>query len=175
LRLTADGQLDGTFGNSGWLTTDFGTSLNPTQDDLQALLLTAGGKIVAAGTSNGDFALARYTLASDDRDGDGVPNTVEDGHPTKVTGTGTGDGNADGAGDADEFWVASLPNAVNGAYVTIQNSRQLRDVQAVAAAPSLSGATRPVGTFTFRVEGVPAGTSLVPFILPAGTPADTIF
>ena len=54
-RYTPDGTLDPTFGSGGRITTDFGGS-----DVAQALALQADGKIVAAGSNNAAFALARY-------------------------------------------------------------------------------------------------------------------
>jgi uncharacterized delta-60 repeat protein len=57
-RLNADGSLDTTFGTGGLVTTD----VNPmTFDYCQRILVLAGGKILAAGSSNSDFALVRYT------------------------------------------------------------------------------------------------------------------
>src|SRR5262245_12063781 len=49
------GALDPTFGSGGLVTTDFGGS-----DSAQAVAIQSDGKIVAAGSSGGDFALARY-------------------------------------------------------------------------------------------------------------------
>lgn len=54
-RLTAAGAADTSFDGDGKLTTNFGSA-----DQCRALVLQADGKIVAAGTSNGDFVLARY-------------------------------------------------------------------------------------------------------------------
>ena len=55
-RFTADGVLDPTFGTGGSVTTDFGGS-----DVANAVALQTDGKIVVAGTSSGNFAVARYT------------------------------------------------------------------------------------------------------------------
>jgi uncharacterized delta-60 repeat protein len=55
-RYHPDGTLDGTFGTAGKVTTDFGTS----SDFAFGLALRADGKIVLAGSSGGNFALARY-------------------------------------------------------------------------------------------------------------------
>ncbi len=54
-RYNSDGSLDTGFGTGGEVTTDFGGS-----DDGFAVAVQADGKIVAAGTSDSDFALARY-------------------------------------------------------------------------------------------------------------------
>lgn len=51
-----EGSLDPTFGNGGKVTTDF----NNGTDSARGVAIQADGKIVVAGTSNNDFALARY-------------------------------------------------------------------------------------------------------------------
>jgi uncharacterized delta-60 repeat protein len=55
VRYLPDGSLDPTFGTGGLVTTDFGGI-----DRGFALVLQPDGKLVAAGFSGGDFALARY-------------------------------------------------------------------------------------------------------------------
>ncbi len=55
-RYNTDGTLDPTFGNGGKVVTDF----NSTTDQIYSVLIDLQGKIVATGTSSGDFALARY-------------------------------------------------------------------------------------------------------------------
>jgi uncharacterized delta-60 repeat protein len=57
VRYTADGDLDTSFGDDGIVTTNFGSG---STDRGQAVVLQPDGKIVVAGSSNGDFALARY-------------------------------------------------------------------------------------------------------------------
>jgi uncharacterized delta-60 repeat protein len=56
LRYRRDGSLDPEFGGGGAVLTDFGTPL----DKANALAIQPDGKIVAAGTAGGRFALARY-------------------------------------------------------------------------------------------------------------------
>jgi hypothetical protein len=56
-RLTADGSLDPTFGTSGIALTTFDTTVNT---GVQSLIQLSDGTLVAGGTSNGQFALARY-------------------------------------------------------------------------------------------------------------------
>lgn len=60
-RYNIDGTLDTTFGTAGTgkVTTDFSASI----DDAMAVAIQADGKIVVAGASNGDFALARYNIS----------------------------------------------------------------------------------------------------------------
>ncbi|MEV7691668.1 calcium-binding protein [Streptomyces bungoensis] len=54
-RYDTDGTLDASFGTGGKVTTDFGGS-----DAAEGVALQTDGKIVAAGHSSGNFALARY-------------------------------------------------------------------------------------------------------------------
>jgi uncharacterized delta-60 repeat protein len=60
VRYNPDGSLDGSFGNSGIVTTDFGGS-----DTAFGIALAAGGKVVATGATKGaepsDVAVARYS------------------------------------------------------------------------------------------------------------------
>src|SRR5262245_23657894 len=56
IRYNTSGSLDTTFGNNGVVTTDFGA----TDDRGIAVALQSDGKIVVAGRSNQDFAVARY-------------------------------------------------------------------------------------------------------------------
>jgi uncharacterized delta-60 repeat protein len=58
VRYNSDGSLDTSFDSDGWLTTDFGSD----EDFGYAVMRQADGKIVVAGSSAGDFALARYNL-----------------------------------------------------------------------------------------------------------------
>ena len=59
-RYMPDGSLDGAFGSGGRVTTNF----TGTSDDLgAAVALQSDGKIVVGGTSDDNFALARYTPA----------------------------------------------------------------------------------------------------------------
>jgi uncharacterized delta-60 repeat protein len=58
VRLLPNGSLDTTFNASGWVATDIGTA---STDSASALALQLDGKIVVAGTSNGNAAVARYT------------------------------------------------------------------------------------------------------------------
>lgn len=61
-RYNTNGSLDGAFGGSGWVTTDFGGTIS----NATSVAIQADGKIVVAGDSNAgvssrpDFAVARY-------------------------------------------------------------------------------------------------------------------
>ncbi|MFN6130640.1 MAG: beta strand repeat-containing protein, partial [Planctomycetota bacterium] len=56
VRYNADGSLDATFGTGGKVTTDIGTS----DDQGYSVTIQPDGKIVVAGTTTEEFALARY-------------------------------------------------------------------------------------------------------------------
>ena len=57
-RFTSNGTVDTSFGSGGVAQTNFGGD-----DELTAIAIQPDGKIVAAGSSDDDFALARYTAA----------------------------------------------------------------------------------------------------------------
>ncbi|MFN6462359.1 MAG: DUF4347 domain-containing protein [Nostoc sp. DedVER02] len=57
VRYNSNGSLDTTFSSDGKVSTDFGLL---TIDSIYSLAVQADGKILVAGQSNGDFALARY-------------------------------------------------------------------------------------------------------------------
>lgn len=73
-RFRTDGRPDSSFGTSGVQTTDFGA-----EDSAYAVALQTDGKIIAAGTSNNDFATARYLS-------NGSPDPAFDGDGRKITG-----------------------------------------------------------------------------------------
>jgi uncharacterized delta-60 repeat protein len=56
-RYNTDGSMDNSFSGDGMLTTDFAASF----DAGYCIAVQSDGKILVAGDSNGDFALARYT------------------------------------------------------------------------------------------------------------------
>lgn len=101
-------------------------------------------------------------------DVDGVPAAIEDAAPNG------GDGNGDGILDSNQDNVASLPNAVDAAYVAFESptGSTLVEVQAVEVPPPglPSEAETPVGTFEFSVAGLSAGApTIVVLYMPAGT------
>jgi uncharacterized delta-60 repeat protein len=96
-RYNADGNLDGSFGSGGRVTTDFGTLSDDRAADVA--IQPADGKIVAAGAggSASDFALARY--AGDpppDSDGDGISDYNDNCPDTPNTDQANTDGDATG-------------------------------------------------------------------------------
>lgn len=78
-RYTPDGELDPTFGVGGMVTTDLGPS-----SSVWSAALQPDGKIVAAGTGHGGFALARYNT-------DGSLDTSFGSRGTVETAVGLGD------------------------------------------------------------------------------------
>jgi uncharacterized delta-60 repeat protein len=60
-RYETDGDLDNTFSGDGKLTTDLGSSL----ESFESVVLQSDGKIVAAGYSDGNFAVVRYETDGD--------------------------------------------------------------------------------------------------------------
>ena len=108
-------------------------------------------------------------------DSDGVPGPVEDGAPNG------GDGNADGIPDSQQDNVASLPNAVDGQYVTLV-SAEGTEIQNTTAggnpspADTPTGVEFPVGFFDFALSGMGVGGSTtVTIILPAGQTIETYY
>lgn len=90
------------------------------------------------------------------QDSDGIPDVVENEAPNG------GDGNRDGVPDSEQRNVASLPNLVDGTYLTLVAPAEF-DLVAVASianpAPdnSPSGLDFPVGFLSFEIHGVPDG------------------
>jgi uncharacterized delta-60 repeat protein len=70
-RYDMNGTLDGSFGIGGKVTTNLGGSDQPF-----AIALDAAGRVIAAGTSSNDFALARYNADGSLDAGFGVGGTV---------------------------------------------------------------------------------------------------
>jgi hypothetical protein len=110
-------------------------------------------KAVGDGAAYGDDLT--FTTAGAGGDGDGVPANVEDAAPNN------GDGNYDGIPDSQQANVASLPNAANGEYATIESPGplSLTNVAAVnvnslpsEGKPSL---VFPYGLFAFEILATP--------------------
>ncbi len=76
VRYNPDGTLDATFDGDGIVKIDFGSS----NEVANAVGIQADGKLVVAGTSGNDFALARYNP-------DGTPDTSSDADPGVHFGT----------------------------------------------------------------------------------------
>jgi hypothetical protein len=94
-----------------------------------------------------------------DHDGDGVAESIEDQAPN------SGDGNGDGVLDRDQENVASLPNATDERYLTVESPEgtQLSDVQTLENpspedAPVTGGF--PLGFVAFKVVGIEPGSPI---------------
>ena len=91
-----------------------------------------------------------------DSDSDGVIDLIEDGAPNG------GDGNNDGTPDREQANVTSLPNAVNGAYVTVSTEGgTFAEVRAVQEPPGEvpSFVVFSVGHFEFTAIRLDPGDS----------------
>ncbi len=118
-RYNTDGSLDSSFGTGGKVT----TAIGPGNDVAYGVALQADGKIVAAGSSSGDFALARY-------------NT--DG--TLDTGFGTGGKVTTAIGSSDDEATAVALQA---------------DGKIVAAGYSYNGANYDFTLARYNTDGLP--------------------
>jgi VCBS repeat-containing protein len=117
----------------------------------------AGLTGITAIAAGGDHSLAAWAIDVDD-DADGVAGPVEDGAPND------GDGNADGVPDRDQENVASLPNAVDGEYVTIESptGTQLIGVEAVVPAEDPPDTIEvPYGLTSYAIEGLALGEAVI--------------
>jgi PKD repeat protein len=149
---------------------DNGTPLNPRDDRFRytppsaafrgtvgfAYQLTdAAG---AAGLGIVTIQVGLDTGPEGDADGDGVSDAVEAAAPNG------GDGNADGIPDSQQAGVASLPNAVDGGYLTVSvpAGLELRNVASLDPA-TLPGAPSsvdfPLGAFRIEIAGLSPGQS----------------
>jgi hypothetical protein len=94
-----------------------------------------------------------------DGDGDGVLDAIENGAPNG------GDGDGDGLPDRSQANVASVPNVVNGDYLTLvaPPGTALAQVAAVGnpgpGDPAILGVTFPVGFVAFHLAPMPAPPS----------------
>ena len=105
-----------------------------------------------------------------DDDADGISSDIENNAP------GNGDGNHDGIPDANQANVTSMPNAVDGSYVTLASPPgiSIEDARALAA-PLPQSLPVPVdfpqGVFSFALDGLSPGQSLtLKLILPPTGP-----
>lgn len=114
----------------------------------------------AAGDGTAFGSDTSFTTAEAGIDGDGVPSNIEDAAPN------SGDGNYDGTLDSLQADVASIPNAANGEYATIDSpgSTSLANVAAVNVnslptdgKPNL---VFPYGLFAFDITGIDAGITV---------------
>lgn len=115
------------------------------------------------------------SLGSGDCDSDGLDETVEGAAP------GNGDGDGDGVPDAEQPHVASLPNAVDGRYITLASVPGSSLVQ-VASIPIPSpgdtptNAEFPLDFVAFEIHDlVPGEDTVLTLHLPENVPLSTYF
>jgi len=94
-----------------------------------------------------------------DTDSDGISAETENGAPNG------GDGNNDGTPDGLQNEVASLPNAVDAGYVTLESPPETYLVSVTATAnpsqePLPEGVEFPIGFFEFTVQGITPGSAI---------------
>jgi Tol biopolymer transport system component len=135
--------------------------------DITTSVDTSNHVVCGTTTSFSPFTVLEPEVGPPADDGDGVPATVEDAGPNG------GDANHDGILDSQQADVASLPNAVDGRYVTLWSSSPGTSLTNVAASPLPAGVPLlphsflPVGLLDFEVHGVPTGgTANVQVLLP---------
>jgi hypothetical protein len=124
-------------------------------------------------TASKESTVVILATAEEQRDSDGVLDSVEANVPSRSDVGSDGDGN--GIPDFDESRVASLPNAVDGRYVSIiaEPGVSLVGVHAgLAPAPESvpAGVDFPIGTFAFQLTGLPLlGLTTVTILPPPQT------
>ena len=110
-----------------------------------------------------------------DDDGDGVGDGLENGAPNG------GDGDNDGAPDRLQANVTSLPNAVDGRYITLVSPPatthgNVRAVGNPSPGNAPPGVSFPVGFFEFEVQGLtPGGSTTTTLLLPSGVTINTYY
>jgi predicted outer membrane repeat protein len=121
----------------------------------------------------GRFTSERAYTIIINQDADNIPDAVEDAAPNG------GDGNNDGTPDSQQANVASLPNAVDKAYVTIA-APEGTTLAGVTAHPVPADAPPaldyPSGMFSYEVQGLTPGVaSTVTLYIPGGQEINTFY
>ena len=140
VRYTATGALDTTFDTDGKATTDIGTS---TTDKANAVAIQSDGKIIAAGTSNDDFAVARYTTTG------ALDTSLDtDGKVTTDIGTSTfDDGNAMAIQGDSKIVVAGQSSASGPPSFAVARY-EVADISTSSSSSSSSTSTTVAATTT---------------------------
>ncbi len=101
IRYNSDGSLDTSFGTNGIVTTDFSSGT----DSASSVAIDSQGRIIVAGTSNNNFAVARYNP-------DGSLDTTfdSDGKVTTSVGSGGASGNSVAIQTDDKIVVTGEAN-----------------------------------------------------------------
>jgi uncharacterized delta-60 repeat protein len=117
-----------------------------------------------------DFGLAG---SEPDVDADGIGDGIEAAAPNG------GDSNGDMTLDSDQAHVASLPNAVDGSYVTLVGPEDLRLVDVVARTgapePPPADVTLPIGLVGFRAYDLPPEGTIVIEVIVHGPAVPTTY
>jgi sugar lactone lactonase YvrE len=138
----------------------------------------AGGESVDVDSAGNIYANADCHCIqkfAPDSDGDGSPDSVEGDAPNG------GDGNGDGTLDSQQANVASLPNAVDGEYVTLASPEgtsfaEVCAVENPSPEDSPPGVDFPVGFFEFTLQGIAqGGATTVSLFLPPDVTLDTYY
>jgi len=165
-RYTSAGVLDTSFGTSGKTTTDIGTD---TDDKGNAAALQPDGKIVVAGTSSNDFALARYggtVPATPTPTATNTPTSTPTSTPVAVVNVNHT------TGAPNSFFTFQASGFPANATATIFiNNVLLTTVQTDGTgllAFTISTSNLPTGTYTVRVEVNPTAT--VTFAIDSNAP-----
>ena len=139
-RYTATGALDTTFDTDGKATTDIGTS---TTDTANAVAIQSDGKIIAAGTSNNDFAVARYTSTG------ALDTSLDtDGKVTTDIGTGTFDAGNAMAIQGDSKIVVAGQSSASGPPSFAVARYEVADISTSSSSSSSSTSTTVAATTT---------------------------
>ena len=139
-RYTATGALDTTFDTDGKATTDIGTS---TTDTANAVAIQSDGKIIAAGTSNDDFAVARYTTTG------ALDTSLDtDGKVTTDIGTGTFDAGNAMAIQGDSKIVVAGQSSASGPPSFAVARYEVADISTSSSSSSSSTSTTVAATTT---------------------------
>lgn len=136
------------FGNAGLAVNNTSTSASVTADGNWWGSSAGPGSAIAGMVTVSSVLSA--PPASDDADGDGVSDAVEN--------LGSGDANQDGTADADQAHVASLPSVTDGRTLVLVSveSSPLSDARSVAA--PVEASVHPSGYVDARIS-MDAGTS----------------
>ena len=140
VRYNTDGSLDTTFDTDGKATTDIGTS---TSDAANAVAIQSDGKIIAAGTSNDDFAVARYTTTG------ALDTSLDtDGKVTTDIGTGTFDAGNAMAIQGDSKIVVAGQSSASGPPSFAVARYEVADISTSSSSSSSSTSTTVAATTT---------------------------
>ena len=153
-RYLADGTLDTSFSDDGYLTTDFGAG----DDSAQGVALDDGGNIVVAGwahTSGGvDFALARYTPS-------GAPDLSFDNDGLVTTPIGVANDQANDVAIDSKGRIVAVGASVQGAHNKDFAIVRYKQDGSLDGTFSSDGIVIPNGTDKARAVAIDAADNIV--------------